>query len=67
MVSVSGQEFVHHDVAASPSIAFAAGSADCEVVALAWPDSAQLTVGTWRELCCREDVVAAEAAAAVAP
>ena len=25
------------------------GLPDCEVVAVAWPDSAQLTVGTWLE------------------
>jgi hypothetical protein len=38
---------VHHEVAAFPSMAFAAGLPDCEVVAAAWPDSAQLTAGTW--------------------
>jgi len=46
---VSGQEFVHHEVAASPSMAFAGGLPDCEVVAVAWPDRAQLTAGTWLE------------------
>src|SRR5258707_11486376 len=28
-------------------MAFEGGLPDCEVVAVAWPDSAQLTVGTW--------------------
>src|ERR1035438_1371804 len=36
---------VHQSVPASPSIALAAGLADSEEVALACPDSAQLTVG----------------------
>ena len=38
---------MHHEVAAFPSMAFEDGLPDCELVAAAWPDSAQLIVGTW--------------------
>src|SRR6266567_6925068 len=44
MVRLSCQVFGHHDVAASPSIAFAAALPDCTDVALACPDRAQLTL-----------------------
>jgi hypothetical protein len=54
---------VHHEVAAFPSMAFAGGLPDCEVVAVAWPDSAQLIVGTWLAPGCAPAAVAGPACA----
>src|SRR5882757_6271577 len=45
-------------------MAFEGGLPDCEVAAVAWPDSAQLTVGTWLAAGCDPAAVTGPACAA---